>query len=282
MNKAIQNNRGPHRRFARKTLAALSAVALSCALMPAAAFADSGKLTTGTVEGDAVQATALSTQASTVKSAKKTTKKSAAFKIKRYLKKKTYSYVTGKWMYERPILKGNSAVVTKINKSLAKRYKTFMKTANTVINYAKEAGSTFAGATFLNTYDAAATYNANGYVSFKYTTNWYAGGVFNGGIVGDVYSLKTGKKLNVSQVVPGNAAQVKEAIVKAVAKKYNVDVYKSPYSWRDGSVNALITEKKISDIDFYLRGGKVVVAIDPYTIPGQRSALTVTLKGDYA
>ena len=282
MSKTIQNNAGRHRRFARKALAAVSAVALSCALMPTAAFAGSGQLTAGVAEGHTAQATALATQTSTVKSAKKTTKKSAAFKIKKYAKTKTYSYATGKWAYGKPILTGSSAIVTKINKSLAKRYKTFKKTANCVIDYAKEAGSSFDGATFFNTYDTVATYNAKGYLSFKYTTSWFAGGVFNGDILGDVYSLKTGKKLNVSQVVPGSAAQVKKAIVKAVAKKCNVDVYKSPYTWRDGSVNALITEMKISDIDFYLQGGKVVVAIDPYTIPGQRSAFTVTLKGNYA
>ena len=269
MSKKTKCTLGASVRFVRRALAMLSAFAFSCALLPAVAFASPGQLTADSpLQSGGDWAVALSTQASAVKSAKKTTKKSAAFTIKKYGRTERYAYATGKWAYGKPIIKGNSKVVKKINKSLNKRYTEYRKTLGSFLGYAK---SETRPMSMLNTYTTKATYNSKGYVSFRYSSEWFAGGVFNSDVMGDTYSLKTGKKLNVSQVVSGNVAQVKNKIANAFVKKYSLD----------GTYSA-ITSKKISEFEFYLQNGNVIVVAEPYTWPGQRSALTVKLKGNYA
>ena len=98
----------------RRVLGIVLAVALACGLCPAAAFAGAGSLTAASTLG--VQPSgivALTAQAAKAKSAKKTTKKSAAFSLKKHTKAKGYAMV---W-YIKPTVKGSSGVAKKINKS---------------------------------------------------------------------------------------------------------------------------------------------------------------------
>ena len=254
-----------------RAFALVSTLALSCALLPAAAFASSGQLTTGPgpQSEDAQQVAALTTQAA-VKSAKKTTKKSAKYTFKKYKKTKNYSNsMSAEYAYSRPVVKGSSKIVKRINKSLTKRYKGTASNRKTVFQSAESDSSYRSGGTYYFTTTAKATYNKKGYLSFKYSWKWFAGGVSNSADDGAVYSLKTGKKLNVSQVVSGSASQVKKKIANAVAAKY------------DGSLTSYVLSKSISDFSFYLKNGKVVVCFEPYEIRQGNFPFTITLKGNY-
>ena len=265
----------------RRILGLLVSIVLACGICPVTAFAGADNLAAAASSSQDTAGRLLSIQSSSnVKSAKKTTKKSAAFTIKKYREYERYTYTTGEWRYGKPIVKGSSKVAKKINKSLNARYKKHASQTG-IVEEAKNADSPrYNRANFHFTVDTKATYNKRGYVSFCYSWDWFGGGVHNAGYFGDVYSLKTGKKLNVSQVVSGNATQVKHKIADAASSQLNRDVYTS-YTSR-GSAYKQIISKKISEFEFYLQDGKVIVAIEPYTWPGQHSALTVTLNGNYA
>ena len=101
------------------------AIAFSCMFLPSAAFVASSQLTVGVAtEPHVNQSTTLATQASSeAKSAKKTTEKSAAYTIKKYRKYKMFTYATSERRYGKPVIKGSSKVVKRVNKSLNARYK---------------------------------------------------------------------------------------------------------------------------------------------------------------
>ena len=63
------------------------------------------------------------------------------------------------------------------------------------------------------------TYNQNGYVSFKFTSNWHAGGIGETEEYGLTYRSKDGKKMTVQDVVYGKRSSVKKKIADTDARK---------------------------------------------------------------
>ena len=223
-------------------------------------------------EANSAQSANLIAVQAKIKAAKKTTGKSAAYVIKKYKSTKKYTYAKGVFKYGKPVLKGKSAVVKKINASLNKGYKKAKKNKKAIMNYAKTSGAMYNGATFSSTYTTKATYNKKGYVSFKTNYFWFAGGVTDYGTKGYVYSLKTGKKLTVGDVIEGDASQVK----RKIADKYYAKE-------RSSSTYSRILSASLSDFEFYLKNGKVVVCFPKYSFGriGAWSSFSITLPGSY-
>lgn len=203
-----------------------------------------------------------------------TTSKKAVFTIKTYQDQKTFGHVTAQYKYELPQLKGSSSAVKKINSYLKKGYTASLKDKKVLWDDAKQLQGFHATTPFVCLSSCKATYNARGYVSFYYSEKWYAGGVSNYGHSSMTFDLKTGKKLNVSQVVSGNSAEVKEKIIQKYKEKY----YRQ-------YTNGLTTLRgmKISDFNFYLYNGKVIVYFGPYPPGGSHAdgELKLVFKGNY-
>lgn len=112
------------------------------------------------------------------------------------------------------------------------------------------------------------TYNQKGYVSFKFTSSWYAGGVGETKDYGLTYRLRDGKKMTVQDVVYGKRSSGKKKIADTYAKK----VYRIGYKY--------IMKMKYSDIDFYVKPGKkVCVCFGPYQPMGGHGRSVIVLKG---
>ena len=143
------------------------------------------------------QAAAVHTQSS-AKSAKKTTKNKAAFSMKRYKTVKRNAYVTGKYSYAKPVVKGSSKAVKAINKSLEKARKKTLQQKKSILAYAQHADRAYSGSTYYYTVGAKCTLNSGGKVAFTHTHKWWAGGVYESWKTSQTYSLKTGKLLKSS------------------------------------------------------------------------------------
>lgn len=214
----------------------------------------------------------------TAGAAGKTTKQKAVFSYKTYQDtyKNNAANVTAVYKFVLPQLKGSSAAVKKINKSLNKVYKDSLQQKTLLMDYAKNrtAYTQYQDKYFFKT-TCKATYNKKGYVSFRFKADWYAGGVHNMYHYGANYSLKTGKKLALTDVVSGGRSQIK----KAIADKY-YNKLGSRYASRS-QMRSAINKRKWSELYFYLKNGKVYVSCGAYAPLGGNGEVTVALKGKY-
>jgi len=78
-------------------------------------------------------------------------------------------------------------------------------------------------------------------------------------------------------VVSGNATQVKRKIADLA-----VSTYGPAAAYTKSDMRKAIMAKRISDIEFYLEDGNVVVLFDSYEIKQGWMGVQLTLKGNYA
>lgn len=206
----------------------------------------------------------------------KTTKNKAIYTI--YTYKKNFGVgkrVTGRYSYELPQLKGNSSIVKKINTSLKKDYDASKSEKKQLAGYVREDNKR---PNYNNKYTSITTcqvtYNKRGYVSFRFDHAWYAGGVANNWTEGKIYDLKTGKSLNVSNVISGNANTIKQKIINKYLNKF-------PEKRANNNAWEELSEKKMSEFQFYLKNSNVVICFGPYQPGGGLGKSQIILKGNY-
>ena len=112
-------------------------------------------------------------------------------------------------------------------------------------------------------------------MSIKFTVSWYMGGVYNKIVYGETYSLKTGKKLKILDVVKKKNAKVgklRDLIYDKLMAKYDYEI--ADTFWDNYS-----TSKTIKNLKFHINyKGNVVVLFSPYEIaPGSMGTLSVTV-----
>ncbi len=201
-------------------------------------------------------ALALAMSVGLVTSPKAEASSSAKYYFKQYKTVKKYKYgIKAIFAYKLPQLKGNSAAIKKINKSLRKNYTAELKHKKQLFEFSKwdskYAGSltTYDDAGSLTTYDdivkPRATYNKNGVISFRYDQDLNIGGSGTYLIGSWTYSLKTGKKLTVFDVAEGNKSSVGAQLHNGA-----VDL---------GADDEYLRTTHASKMNYTLKGGKVYV-----------------------
>ena len=99
-----------------------------------------------------------------------------SYKIVNKRQVKKYKDHKAEYLYQLPQLKGKSAAIKKINKSIMTDYKNTFEYKKNLFNYFEGLKkSSYTYIFYLN--KCKVTYNQNGYVSFKFTSNWYVGGI---------------------------------------------------------------------------------------------------------
>ena len=204
----------------------------------------------------------------------KTTKKKADYTFKTITQSFSGTYVTGKYSFKLPKVKGSSKVVKKINRSLKAVYKESFTNRDRLRGYAESAGSSFYGAQFWDTTTCKVTYNKKGIVCFCFQNDWFAGGVHNAYHYGASYSLKTGKKLILTDVMKGSKKSIRNKIVKAYVKKLG-------YTRDEDTIRKSLSYTAFKDFHFWLKNGKVLVNNGSYAPGGGNGELIVKLKGNY-
>ncbi len=180
--------------------------------------------------------------------------------------------VLAKFSYKMPKVIGSSSVVKKINASIKKDYKAALKTKKNCFHYAKEATDEYKGGEFYTKTSCKVSHNSGGYVSFKFHSKWLSGGVGNIWTYGLNYDLKTGKKLKVSDVISGNEVTVKRKIIEGYCSQVT----------DNESAREELEQMKISEFQFYLKNGKVIVCFGPYQPGGGNGESQITLMGNYS
>ena len=123
------------------------------------------------------------------------------------------------------------------------------------------------GDQYYSTVTCKPTFNRNGYISFKYSSHWYVGGVSNIWDYGLTYCLRDGKKMGIQDVFAGSESSVKQRIASTYAKKISYRGYDP------------IMKMKYSDFQFYIKPNqKVVVCFGPYQPMGGNGKSAITMK----
>ncbi|MFR8905620.1 MAG: hypothetical protein ACLVHS_17955 [Blautia wexlerae] len=100
------------------------------------------------------------------------------------------------------------------------------------------------GEKYYDTVTCKVMFNQNGYISFRYSCKWYAGGVGNVWEYGLTYRLKDGKKMGIQDVLAGSRDSAKQRIASTYANKISSRGYEP------------IMKMKYSEFCFYIKPGK--------------------------
>ncbi len=196
----------------------------------------------------------------------------ASYKMINKEETRKYGRMSAKYLYQLPQLKGNSAAIKKINKSLRADYKRTFGNKRSLFEYFEMDKHNPSRQNYGSKYYATVTcepvYNRKGYISFKFVSKWYAGGVANYHEYGLTYRLRDGKKLGIQDVIAGNRNTVKQRIASTYAIKVSYRGYEP------------IMQMKYSKFQFYIKPGKkVVVCFGPYQPMGGNNFKSFTMKG---
>ena len=172
--------------------------------------------------------------------------------------------------YQKPVLKGESKEVKLINQSIEKDCKRiFDEHKDNLFTYAQgdynNRTADFPYELHYCTYGCEMTKNSNDIISFKITWKWYAGGVSSTDHYGLTYSLKTGKALNLTDVVAGSTSEIKKKVMTA-SKLY---MTKHTEIWAKDDIQIAldtINNYKTSDFKYYLKGTNAYICFDTYEL----------------
>lgn len=123
--------------------------------------------------------------------------------------------------------------------------------------------------------DSKVTHNGGGILSIRMETQWYMGGVYNEDYYGMTFDLKTGEKLNVLQLMGGDAAKAKAMldviICDYIVKEYGAELIDDPVQ--------VLAGYSAAEYNFYVERGQIIVTFDTYTFACGADGATVVPTG---
>ena len=115
---------------------------------------------------------------------------------------------------------------------------------------------------YLDTYAAEITTLADGYLSVKYTTDWYMGGVHNQNHYGLTFDLNTGDEIDlddIQQALP----QGSNLLSFIHSMVYN---YMETEGLMDRMFDNAVENTELDDYHFYLNNKEIVICTDTYLL----------------
>ena len=196
----------------------------------------------------------------------------ASYTITNKKQTKRYYNMSAEFSYQLPQLKGKSTAVKKINKSLKADYKKALESKDKLFEYFEQGKYSSSrqkyGEKYYDITKCKVTYNRNGYISFKFSSKWYAGGVSNVWDYGLTYRLSDGKKLGIQEVLAGDRRYMHYNIAKTYSQKISPRGYEA------------VMGMSYSEFEFYIKPGKkVVVCFGPYQPMGGNGKSSIVMKG---
>lgn len=165
--------------------------------------------------------------------------------------------------YKKPVLKGKTPAVKKINAAISRDCQRFLNSdsVDNLYGYTQSAVDNKSWDNmkidFYYYATSSVSYNRKGIISIKVSTYWNAGGVNNCEEYGLNYNLRTGKKLYLTDVCSGGSAKIKGSILNEIRKDREADTMK----WE------LLNGYKLKKMQFYLeKNNRAVVTFKPYEI----------------
>ena len=104
--------------------------------------------------------------------------------------------------------------------------------------------------------------NADGILSLKYCTEWWMGGVGDGSMRGITVSLRTGKRLYLSDLASLDGRQITFEMLEQMA----VDYYeiRGAHPWQ--SQLDSFHQQTLDDLDFYIENNQIILCIEKYAL----------------
>lgn len=177
------------------------------------------------------------------------------YKIVKHKQTKYYPHSKTSYSYQQPVLQGKSAAVKKINNSLAsaykKNHKSFKKDGYSMAKYVSNLYDTdidlyyYELAYQMAEVTQAHVYSGKKYVSVGYHRTDSAYQAIHEWAEAATYSLKTGKKVKLTNLIKGNKRTVQKKIYKAQSKDN-----KSLLKYKSLDLNKL---------EFIVKGNKVYI-----------------------
>ncbi len=183
------------------------------------------------------------------------------YKIVKHKQTKYYPHSKTSYSYQQPVLQGKSAAVKKINKSLASAYKKDLKffkkngydMAKSVSDWydTNIDGYNYYLAHQMGEFTLTHVYTSKKYFSVGYHKTDAAYQAAHEWAEAATYSLKTGKKLKLTNLIKGNKKTIKKKIYKAQSK--------------DMKSNLKFMSYDPSKVEFIVKGNKVYIAYHSIT-----------------
>lgn len=175
------------------------------------------------------------------------------------------------YYYKRVSVKGSSAAVKKINKTLKAASDEFMSKKRAtnlanIVNFSLPLG--YSGQTFTDTATSKVTYNKKGILSIAVTVTECNGGTRTVDTYGYTFRLKDGKLLKLTNVCSGGTNAIKTAIWNGAKKAGVKDM---SYTFTKSKINPAKT-------DFYVKSDSSVVICLNSNVIGSNSWLNFTIK----
>lgn len=166
--------------------------------------------------------------------------------------------------YKYPTLSGNLAGISKINESMIADKDKWVKAvkAEEVILAKEEAASNKYFIQHGDEVDYNITYNANNIVNIMYTGYYYTGGAHGMPYRSQtIYSLETGEKLGLSQIMKGSEKEIKDKVVK----EFLALMKREPNMMMPDAIQ-IVKDTKLSDMKYYLTPDGICFYYDPYVL----------------
>ncbi len=183
--------------------------------------------------------------------------------------------------FKKVVLSGSTKGIKKIKKSINKWAKGFISEESEAYETAEEtANEREYDDDYFDRTVCGVKLNNGKILSIAAEWQWYAGGVYNAGVYGKTYNVKTGKELNIKKATGLSLKKIRKKVLKKL-KKLGLDV-KSDVIYDDGeeiSVKEYLADMDADDFKFFLKSeNKCVVGFESYELGQGTSAISVTIK----
>ena len=200
-----------------------------------------------------------------------------------------YSIMDGSWynengdvlvshVYEQVVVKDKTEAAEKINRAIEEDGEAFIDPQSIYVYESQEELEDYMELAALDYgdlfFDAAAevTHNGDGIFSIRIGTEWFMGGVFNADYYGMTFDLTSGEKLNVLELMGGDAEEAEEKlneiICDYVTEAYGEGLFDAP--------ERILADYSAEEYNFYVEDGQIIVTFDTYTFaPGAAGATVV-------
>ncbi|BBF43373.1 conserved domain protein [Lachnospiraceae bacterium KM106-2] len=174
------------------------------------------------------------------------------------LKKKTYCTITATY----PTIAGKDKGIKAVNTAILKSFNTWKKQHSGFLSEAKASVKEQPDVIYGDDASFQITYNRNGFVNILCKGYEYRGGAHGMPYRrNEFYNVKTGRKLDLTDIKSGSSDAIKKEIVTAYSKLIN----KQPDIYWDNALET-VEETSLDQFRWYVTEDGIVIYFDPYEL----------------
>jgi len=161
--------------------------------------------------------------------------------------------------YDLVVLSEETGATKKINQALYEDYQLFCDDTKQLT---PESLAQEEGLPYVNKSGVKVVHNADGIISFKYETEWYWGGGYNGSCSGKTFDLNTGEELHIPDLIDADDGLILTCLKEQTKRHMRFidnDIY---YEEAEQTVDGY----GMDDFPYYVENGQVVLCFETYKL----------------